>query len=34
MVYKPLSKEEQERFDRSQKEFYEKCIKNKGQKGE
>jgi hypothetical protein len=32
MVYKPLSKEEQDKFDKSQQEFYEKYIK--AQKGE
>ncbi len=32
MVYNPLSKEEQDKFDKSQQEFYEKYIK--AQKGE
>jgi len=32
IVYKPLSKEEQDKFDKSQQEFYEKYIKV--QKGE
>lgn len=27
MVYNPLSKEERERFEKSQQEFYEKYIK-------
>jgi hypothetical protein len=27
MVYNPLSKEEQDKFDKSQQEFYEKYIK-------
>ena len=27
MVYKPLSKEEKEKFDKSNQEFYEKYIK-------
>ena len=34
MVYNPLSKEEKDKFDKSQKEFYEKYMKNKVQKGE
>lgn len=34
IVYKPLSNDEQERFDKSKKEFYEKYMKNKEQKGE
>lgn len=32
IVYKRLSKDEQDRFDKSQQEFYEKYIK--AQKGE
>ena len=32
IVYKPLSKEEQDKFDKSQQEFYGKYIK--AQKGE
>lgn len=31
IVYNPLSKEEQDKFDKSQQEFYEKYIK--AQKG-
>ena len=27
MAYKPLSKDEQDKFDKSQQEFYEKYIK-------
>ncbi len=29
IVYKPLSKEEQDKFDKSQQEFYEKYIKHR-----
>ena len=32
IVYKPLSKDEQDKFDKSKQEFYEKYIKAK--KGE
>ena len=32
IVYKPLSKDEQDRFDKSKQEFYEKCIKPKKKK--
>ena len=28
IVYKPLSKEEKDKFDKSQQEFYKKYIKN------
>ena len=32
MVYKPLSKDEQDRFDKSKQEFYEHIKSQKGEK--
>lgn len=32
IVYKPLSKDEQDRFDKSQQEFYEYIKSQKGEK--